>query len=294
ALYVQPRVAVRDGFGRRLTTLSGVVRAVGVDNHVIGDTLVALTEGRAQFTRLGIRFVMDSGRLADPQPLRIGFDGPGLVMGTSVVVRGVTPGMVGGMRIVRAIVNGVLLDSTQRAVVPSGDSVHIQLTFEYTTTASTANYVVAGAPSWLPAREGTVRVAGLPRPVANAWQSVQFTLPPKAEAGHGHLILIVGTEDTAEHITSATNWAAGAPVWGDGNDLADTPEAMVSALRRTKAMEVPRYLFRAYPGRLGYTIIGDVPAPKWWVMTEAYTKPYVLRGDAIEFEFTPPRPPAGD
>ncbi|MEK0431652.1 MAG: hypothetical protein RL139_1456, partial [Gemmatimonadota bacterium] len=40
ALYVQPRVAVRDGFGRRLTTLSGVVRAVGVDNHVIGDTLV--------------------------------------------------------------------------------------------------------------------------------------------------------------------------------------------------------------------------------------------------------------
>lgn len=282
--YVQPRVAVANRLGYRFRSWRGAVRVRGLDGRIVGDSVQPLDGGRAQFTRLGLVFeAWPTSPSREGARLRL--MGPGLVMGTTVHVRGVVPALEADWRIVTAVVNGVALDSTRRATVAVGDSVHVRLTFEYTTTAATANYVVAGAPSWLPPQTGAVRVAGLPRPVREAWQTVAFTLPGRPVPGHGHLVLVFGGEDTADHLSSATNWSVGSPVWGDGNDLAEVPEAAVQSLRRERLITIPKYLYGSYAGRLAYPVIGDSVERGGIAAGPVYTA-IVLRGDAIEFEFT--------
>ena len=78
----------------------------------------------------------------------------------------------------------------------------------------------------------------------------------------------------------------GAPVWGDGNDLATIPEEAVDVLRRTGWLDVPRFLYATYPGRLAHTLIGDSVEREWGVVGPHYT-PQRFAASAIEFEFTP-------
>ena len=52
------------------------------------------------------------------------------------------------------------------------------------------------------------------------------------QPGTYRLIFVFQAEPTVEHILSATNWTAGRPVWGDGNDVARwSPEQLAAADR---------------------------------------------------------------
>jgi hypothetical protein len=285
--YVQPRVSVQNAWGQRYGWLAGQVRAQTPFGELRGDSIAELVDGEVQFRELGLLFPALSEIPEHRRTPVLQFVGPGLIRRSQMVtVRGAQVGEPTHFALRRLVVAGrpVPVDGTAR--VAEGDSIPVELTFEYTTTGATANYVVAAAPGWMPPREGTIRVAGLPRPVRMAWQTVRFVLPP-APAGHQHVVLAFGAEDSADHLMSGTNWTVGSPVWGDGNDLAELPEAQVQTLWRTGRTRVDRYLFRSYQGRLAHVKFGAAALPPLQSVVVPRYDPWVILGGAIELTVTP-------
>ncbi len=290
--YVQPRLSVRNGFGQRYAWLSGRVRVSTPFGQLRGDSVAELENGTVQFRELGLLYP----RFQDiPEARRtpvLRFSAAGLIWRSPpVAVRGAQVGEPTRFTLRRVVIDGHLVPLDAAATVRAGDSIHVEVTFEYTTTGATANYVVGAAPNWVPAREATIRLAGLPRPVQSAWQTVRFVLPP-APPGHGHLVIAFGADDSAEHLMSGTTWTVGPPVWGDGNELVDLSEAQVQTLRRDGGVNVPRYMTRSYLGRLAHVKFGTKPLQLGQqVLTPVYA-PRLVQGSAIEFTVTP-RSPGG-
>ena len=258
-LVVQPRVAVYDGFGRRRPELDVSVRVSGERTRVIGDTVQRLRDGRVQFERLALMPATRAARGDDARPPVLTFAGPWWVRGTRADVAGAWwDDERDRFRVVRAVANGRPVRADH--VIPLStrdDSLHLTLTFEFTTDNATANYVVGAGPDWLPHDSSVVRVAGLPRPVVNAWQTVRIAVPAPRRAGRYHLIMAMGTEDSVDHLFSATNWAVGAPIWNDGNDLQDLTPAQRRFLRDSGWVAQPGALTGRYRRPEGALAIGD-------------------------------------
>lgn len=289
-LQVQPRVGLYDGFGRRLSLAFDVrAEAEGVA-RTIGDTVIAIREGRAQFRRLALENIdiEPIGRAFTPRPHRIRFRGPWWVVGASTPIHGMVGVAQEGIRVVEMTVNGRVVDSTLRFDHPVGVPLHVVLTFAYTTAGTTANYIVGAGPSWLPPA-AVIRLAGLPRPVMDAWQTVEFDVPPASRPGHQHLILLFRAEDSVEHLFSATNWAVGEPVWGDGNDVVETlTETQIQALRRDGVVTYDRYLMRQYPGRRAQGVVNGIKIEQVLGPPTPTYESSPLIGTAIEIDFIGP------
>lgn len=285
-LYVQPRLSVQNAFGRRYPGLSGTVRVRTPYGELKGDTIATLTDGVVQFEELGMLYHRFGDIPEEGRTPVLRFSASGLIWRSRpVVVRGAKIGATTAFRLLRSKVNGILVDPELPVRVMVGDSVRMQLTFEYTTTGAASNYVVAATPDWMPAREAAIRVAGLPRPVQDAWQTVQLTLPPPPP-GRRRLIIASGAEDSAEHLMSATNWTVGLPVWGDGNDLAEIDEAQIQVLRRTGRLTIPNYLARSYVGQRAQIKFGEEELVNVWVPEPVY-RDFTILGDVIEFDVRP-------
>jgi DNA-binding SARP family transcriptional activator len=288
-LHVQPRVGVFNGFGRRLR-LSGQVRVRGQSGtRLIGDTIIELTDGRAQFQKLALTdYVVDSSGNGTPVPQHLHFEVSGLIVGASSPIRGMIGPTSDGIRIIRAVINGQTLDSTLTARIPVGTPLEVELTFSYTTPETTVNYVVGAGPTWLDPQTSVIRLAGLPRPIIDAWQTVEFEVSAARRPGHHHLLLLFRAEDSVDHLFSATNWAAGPPVWGDGNDLTTViTEAQVQELRREGVFQFDRYLQGRYR-----TQQAQLPGLGRRLMRyrDVYQALTPIQGAAIEVDFVePPR-----
>jgi hypothetical protein len=255
-LIVQPRVSVRNGFGRALRLNLPVTMTVP-NALVRGDSVVMLRGGLHQFERLLVE--RDP---ALPPPLRADWHitarGPWWVRGTSARIGGSgAADLAHGFRAVSLRVTGGELIDTMHVRARLGDSLRFDLTFEYSTTLSTANYVVAGTPTWGERRASVIRLGGLPSPVERAWQTVTFSVPPPPGPGMHHVVIVLGLEDEAANVLSSTNWAVGEPVWYDGNDVVDLPPSAFETLRRTGLLTIPEYLHRFYQGRLPDVRLGD-------------------------------------
>jgi DNA-binding SARP family transcriptional activator len=258
-LVVQPRVALYDGFGRRRPELAVPVRVKGVRTRVLGDTVRRVDEGRVQFERLALAPVPRERAGDDARPPLLVFEGPWWVRSTTVDVSGVWWDHVHDrLRVVRAAVNGRPVDVRQPIAVPlHEDSLRFTLTYEFTTDNATANYVVGVGTSWQPHANSVVRVAGLPRPVVDAWQTVRFAVPAPSRKGAYHVILAMGTEDSVDHLFSATNWAVGAPIWNDGNDLQDLSPSQRTFLRDSGWVVQQRAITGRYRGPEAALALGD-------------------------------------
>lgn len=286
SLQVQPRVGIYDGFGRRLR-IAGWVRATGVaGTRLVGDTILDLSDGRAQFQKLALTELVPDTSLGGsvPVPQRIRFHGSGLILGTSSVVHGMIGPLLQGMRIIRATINGEVLDSTLVARVPVGTPLQVELTFSYTTPNTTANYVVGAGPTWLDPKASLIRISGLPRPVIDAWQTVEFDIAASSRPGHHHVLVLFRAEDSVEHLFSATNWAAGLPVWGDGNDLASSlSESEIQVLRRDGMFWYDRYLMRSYATQQAQGSLGGLRLDR--SIPSETTEATPIMGTAIEIDF---------
>lgn len=290
-LQVQPRVGVYDGFGRRLR-LDGTVRAVAEGStRLIGDTVIPLRDGRAQFRKLALTSLEPDPEQqgSSPVPQRIRFSGPGWILGTTATVHGMVGVTQEGVRIVEGTVNGQPIDSTLRVRLPRGARLAFELTIEYTTSGTTQNYVVGAGPTWLDPATSVIRLAGLPRPVIGAWQTVQFEVPPAERAGHQHLIILFRAEDSVQHLFSATNWSVGAPVWDDGNDIVSTlTEAKIDTLRRSGVVSIDRYLLARYEGRQAQIAVGGIRIERAGGLSGPTYATAPLMGTAIEIDFYEP------
>ncbi|MDQ8157694.1 MAG: AAA family ATPase [Gemmatimonadota bacterium] len=290
--YVQPRVSVQNAFGRRYERFTGPVRAHSPFGELQGDTSRRLVDGAVQFEELGVLYPPTAEIPDEFRTPALRFSASGIVWGSRrVAVRGAQVGAPTAFRILRLVIDGTATAPDAAVRVVEGDSIRVQLTFEYTTTGATANYVVAAAPDWVPAPEATIRLAGLPRPVQGAWQTVRFTLPP-APVGHRHLIVVFGGDDSADHLLSATNWTVGLPVWGDGNDLVDLPHDRVHAFSRTGILVVTNYLYRSYEAQLAQVKFGAqklLRSPRGG--SPKYAE-FILLGGVVEFDVRPRSTPA--
>ncbi len=285
-IQVQPRVGVYDGFGRRLR-LNGKVQVIPqAGTRLIGDTIIPLEDGRAQFQRLAlVDYALDSaGTVPKAVGQRLKFRGTGLILGTSSVIHGMIGQIEDGIRVIRASINGRTLDSTLTTRIPVGTPLHVELTFSYTTSGSTANYVVGAGPTWLDPQRSVIRLGGLPRPVIDAWQTVEFDVAAAPRPGHHHLLLLFRGEDSVEHLFSATNWVAGLPIWGDGNDLASSlTEAEIQRLRRTGVIHYDRYVQSWYRTQQAQSDFGGRRVQRVYEGEPEVAVP--IQGTAIEIDF---------
>jgi hypothetical protein len=84
--------------------------------------------------------------------------------------------------------------------------------------------------------------------------------------GRYRLLLVTGAETEMRFIASGTNWMLGAPVWFDGDDLADLPPSSIDSIVRIGYSRWKR-LIRPVDGR---------PSP--------VTDPHLVTGTILEVE----------
>jgi hypothetical protein len=279
-LVVQPRLAVRDGFGRSLPWVTGEVRAQTVNSPVAGDSIVRLTNGRAQFKTLALTSVLDTTRLRDDF-IRMEFRGPWYVRPIRVTVSGAWLGLVpDAFRVTEVHVNDSPVGAELVARVRRGLPLRFDVVFEYSTGRATANYVVGAWATWTP-RDSVIRVTGLPRPIREGWQSVSVRLPAPDGPGPHYLVVLSEAEDRVENIFSATNWTLGGPVWNDGNDVADLSLDALERLRQRGKVELA-YQSQDYQGPQGDLLIGDSLFTRRRKLK--WVEPRVVSGSAIRVE----------
>jgi len=236
---VLPRVVLVNGFGK-VHERAGTITARLRGGQLFGNTVAALDSGRAQFTHLVYRYPPTE---AEIRPLVMDFVGPWYTRSTSTRLRGAWSGDIADRFGVRSLMyQEDTLEAPFEVEAHLGESLRFDMIFEYTTTLSTANYIVAAAPIWGDRTRATIRLAGLPRPVQDAWRNVTFSVPPPPAPGVYYIVVLFGPEDTADHMFSGTTWAVGAPTWYDGNDIADLEPSQFEALRRTGVLVTPGHL----------------------------------------------------
>jgi DNA-binding SARP family transcriptional activator len=288
-LVVQPRVAVYDGFGRYRPEVAATIRVRSDRLQLVGDTLRTTRDGRVQFERLA---VVPPGPAEEARPLEgslrplvLRFVGPWWMRDATAQVSG-APFVDEGadrLRVMQAAVNGQPVSGSHPVRLPAvAGSLEVTLTFEYSTTLATANYVVGAGPTWLPRETSVVRVAGLPRPIMDAWQTVRFAVPAPTAPGRYAIIIAMGLEDTVDHLFSGTNWAHGLPEWHDGNDLYDLSPADRAFLRDSGWVRRPDLKLAIYRNAKGDPLVDAPP-----VAGEAGNDVPKIHGTVLEFEITP-------
>lgn len=257
-LAVQPRVRVEDGFGR-LWSRPFRIRVRTDIGRMFGDTVRTSVGGVTQFERLAMR---RPPLEAVPRQIHLELSGPWYVRSTRVPIAGLTTGEYrDNFRVTVAEVNGVVLGDSLVARDAMGDSLRVDLTFEYTTNHPTANYIVGAAAMWEPRERATIRLAGLPRPVREAWRHVSFAVPTPPGPGDYHIVILFDLEDTVEHMFSSTSWQYGSPRWRDGNDIADQTSEFYETLRLNGEAGVRSFLHGPLRTRLSDVRIGDSLSP---------------------------------
>lgn len=253
-LVVQPRVRITDGFGRP-SDLEVAVR-VSVDHGaLVGETVRRTVQGRLQYEGLGLLRGPDG---VEERPVHVAFHGPWWVRPARAEIPGLTTTRArDAFRVVALSANGVAVSDDYIITANARDSIRFDLTFEYTTVHPTANYIVGAMPTWGRRESSAIRLAGLPRPVVNAWRTVSFALAPPGRPGEQYVVVMMDMEDTVDHMFSGTSWQAGAPVWNDGNDILDQPLEVFEDLRRSGRATVVGKVNALYGTRQGEYRIGD-------------------------------------
>lgn len=188
---VQPSVRLMDGFGR-VVNANAKVRVRSTDGALAGDTLVLLESGQARFRRLVLR--RDSAQLSR-RSAELVFEGPWYARNARAEVRGATIGVsADAFRVVSLEANGA---PVRNLLVQArlGDTLTIDLTFEYTTTRPTSPYRLGISPSWMRRELAASDLTVLARPVEGAWRTVRFVVPSAAESSVGYLVVLLAEED---------------------------------------------------------------------------------------------------
>lgn len=128
--------------------------------------------------------------------------------------------------------------------VGAGSHVAANATLVYSTGFYAASVMLAGVPTWGDAASTWLELGPMSTPARNARAFVPVRFVAPSAAGRYRLFLVMAAESDAAHIASATNWAAGAPQWNDGNDLAHWGDAEAESARRLGQVKTGTWLYR--------------------------------------------------
>jgi hypothetical protein len=206
--------------------------------RIVGNTQAISVAGRAEFgqldlTTVGVYILRFSSRryravASDTVRLLSGISGPVL-------------------RIVGGTINGQVLQGDHPAVrAHPGERMDGTLELEYSSYWAAAAVFLCSGQSWGDPARTWKTVVPLATPIVRSRRTIAVSLTAPDSAGIQLLVLAEYADRECDYIMSATNWTAGSPVWGDGNDLARLPEAELEQSSRTGTVLVRQ--LRAEPG----------------------------------------------
>ena len=243
-----PILEIQDASGRRVrdAKVAVLVEIIGGPGRVLGTTTVDAREGVVTFDQ--IAFGGDAGGGSVLQ-----FSAEGLP-----AVRVALPGgETMGLWLDRAELNGQALTPINRVLsLNPGETIQGEVSVRYTALWPAASVILAAVPTWGDKHTSFVNVSALPTPVVNAMSRHLLTIPGPDAPGDYFLVLAFAAETDAKWIASGTNWIIGAPIWDDGNDLADLTANDV-AVGNAQGMLHPDWIFKngRQPGFLPATVL---------------------------------------
>ena len=250
AIVPAPVVEVQDASGRRVRDAQVEVRmeAVGEPRVLVGTTSARSADGLATFN--GAALTLDA-----PAGLTLRFSAKGMEP-VSTRLAGLEPP---ALWLVHGRLNGQELTPTDRVLaIAPGEEIQGEVVLRYSSYWAAASVILGAFPTWGDRRESFVAVSALATPVINAISRHSVEVPGPDRPGDYHLIFAFAAETEARWIASGTNWAVGAPMWGDGNDLADLAGSAFDEANRSGGVQVPWYfeqLHRYDPMILAATVI---------------------------------------
>ena len=131
------------------------------------------------------------------------------------------PGANSSLFLTGGTLNGVDI-SSRRVVVQPGEAVSGTVTLQYTSQFQGPSTVtLAATPTWGDPATSGIDLGTLSTPAGNGTVSVEVDFVCPWTLGSHHLLFAFQQQYTADHVLSMTDWLGGAPVWYDGNDIAD-------------------------------------------------------------------------
>ena len=222
-----PLVEYRDERGRLIEAPgeSVVVRVATGRGRIAGPERVPLVGGRAEFPKTGVQargpIVLEFATTRGHAKVRVPFGDADRSRDHPLKL---LSGELGG-----------------RTLDPANPELHVRrsaqvsgsVSVEYTSTFADATIWFAATPTWGSPRTSYASFGALSTPARarSRTERIQFTAP--AQPGRYYYLFVWGPESSAEFLLSATNWAIGAPRWGDGNDIASTPIPVIEQAMRT-------------------------------------------------------------
>ncbi len=243
-----PIIGIQDASGRRVrdASVSVQVEIVGQPGMVFGRTTVEAKEGVATFDQIAFRegFVQGSTLRFSARgmpPIEVNLPQPDAVE----------------LWLDAAELNGQALTPTNRELhLDPGETIQGEVSVRYTALWPAASVILAAIPTWGDKRTNFINVSALPTPVMNGLSRHHISIPGPDAPGDYFLVLAFAAETDAKWIASGTNWSIGAPVWDDGNDLADLTAGDV-AVANARGVLHPEWIFKngREPGTLPATVL---------------------------------------
>ncbi len=139
-----------------------------------------------------------------------------------IVVDDTDPGAMSDLRITGGELAGVpLVEGQNRVFVRAGEELSGSVQLNYLNAWPAGAGVAFGAtPTWGDPATGGIDLSELGADVDAAAATVPLTFTAPPSPGLYHLFFAYRAEQTVDNVLSMTAPAVGAPVWGDGNDVA--------------------------------------------------------------------------
>jgi DNA-binding SARP family transcriptional activator len=217
-----PVIEIADANGRRVRGAADTIYVDTVRSVAgIGGTLkVVAVDGRAEFKDINVT--------AEGE-FQLRFHARGLkdVLSRRLNVTGTMP----TLRLVSGVVNSQTLDSNHRSiVVKPGDVISGDLMLEYSSYWPSSSVILGAAALWGDRTKNFVDLNSLFTPTERQPRRANIKFKAPVVAGHYYIVLAFDAEGNVEDFMSGTNWRLPAPIWNDGNDIADwSPEQMAQA-----------------------------------------------------------------
>lgn len=233
AIVPVPVIEIQDASGRRVRNADIEVRvdAGGDSAGVVGTTTAVAVGGLATFNSLALAADAPTGTV-------LRFSAKGMQPITTTLAGTESP----SLWLEHARLDDQEVTPVNRVVtLAPGQEIRGEVVFRYSAYWPAASVILGAFPGWGDKRENFVTISALPTPVIDAITRHQVAIRGPEHPGDYLLIFAFAAETDTRWIASGTNWSVGAPLWGDGNDLADLSAPALEEAHRLGRLPVSWY-----------------------------------------------------